>query len=116
MVLKSFNLVSASSYSALAKVYFSLKVINDSFGSELSEDDKINLHRIHESIKNDEELLKIHESDNTDTNKRFVFDKVFDRYLLGLVEQDMKLYNKLKEIKLNKYVKDRIYESYSRSL
>jgi type I restriction enzyme, R subunit len=93
-----------------------IKVINDSFGSELSEDDKINLHRIHESIKNDEELLKIHESDNTDTNKRFVFDKVFDRYLLGLVEQDMKLYNKLKEVKLNKYVKDRIYESYSRSL
>ena len=33
-----------------------IKVINDSFGSELSEDDKINLHRIHESIKNDELL------------------------------------------------------------
>ena len=93
-----------------------IKVINDSFGTDITEDDKINLKRIHQSLKEDEELQKIHDGDNTDTNKRFVFDKVFEKYLLSLVDRDMNFYNKLKEKKLNKYVKDRMYESYSRGL
>ena len=100
------------------KDFFSniIKIINENYGGDLTEDDKLNLRRIHQELKQDEELQKIHEGDNTDTNKRFVFDKVFEKYLLTLVDRDMKFYNKLKEKKLNKYVKDRMYESYSRGL
>ena len=91
-----------------------VQMLNENFGSDLTDDDKINIRRLDQSLKEDEELQKIHEGDNTDTNKRFVFDKFFEKYLLSLVDRDMNFYNKLKEKKRNKYLKDRLYESYLR--
>lgn len=93
-----------------------IKMINDSFGGDLTEDDKINLRRVNQSLKEDKKLRKIHKGDNTDTNKRSSFDEAFDKYLLDLVDKDIIFYNKLKKKKLNKYAKDRIYENYLRIL
>ena len=93
-----------------------IRIINESFGGSFSDDDKVNLRRIHSSILKDEELQKVHQSDNTDTNKRHIFNQVFEKYLLSLVDRDMNFYNKMSEKKLNNYVKDRMYESYSRQI
>jgi type I restriction enzyme, R subunit len=93
-----------------------IKVLNESFGTDLTDDDKINLQRIHNSIMSDKELNRVHQSDNTETNKRHMFNKVFEKYLLDLVDKDINFYNKMKESKRNEFVKNQLYEFYNRNL
>ncbi len=93
-----------------------IKVLNESYGSDLTDDDKLSLEKIQKRLAEDEELRTVHTSDNTESNKRHMFNEVFERILIGLVGEHLNFYNKLKEPKRNKYVKDRFYESYSRNL
>ena len=83
------------------------------FGSDFDDDDKVNLEKMQTRLNEDKELRKVQISDNTETNKRSVFDKTFDRSLLGLVDDDVEFYNKLSESERNKYVKSVLYKNYS---
>jgi hypothetical protein len=56
--------------------------------------------------------LKVHESDNSDINKRFVFDKAFDSLLQGLVDESLGFYKKLSDRKRNEYVKRIMFENF----
>ncbi len=89
-----------------------IKVLNDSFGSDLSEEDRIKLEKINEQLFNDDELRKVHLGDNTESNKKFVFNKVFDSLLQGLVDESLDFYNKLTETNRNRYVKKILFENY----
>jgi len=93
-----------------------IKVLNESFGSDLTDADRVNLEKIQKRLAENEELRKVHISDNTESNKRHMFNEAFERILIGLVGEHLNFYNKLKEPKRNRYVKDRFYESYSRNL
>lgn len=90
-----------------------IEVLNESFGSDLTDDDKINLNKIHKNIMEDEELRKVHFGDNTESNKRYVFNKVFDKLLQGLVDESLGFYKKLSEPKRNQYVKERLFRHYT---
>lgn len=93
-----------------------IEVLNESFGSDLTDDDKVNLKKIQKRLADNEELRKVHISDNTKSNKRHMFDEAFDKALIGLVGEHLNFYKEIEEPKRNKYVKDRFYESYSRNL
>ncbi len=101
--------VSEESTDFLSKI---VQLLNENYGGELNDDDKVNLNRIYEDMVNDEELKAVHNSQNTDTNKRHKFDEKFQEYLLGLVEKDTKFYNKVLEKGINQHIKDRMYEYY----
>ncbi|MBT3747511.1 MAG: type I restriction endonuclease subunit R, partial [Bacteroidetes bacterium] len=89
-----------------------IEVLNDSFGGDLTDDDRLNLEKIQTKLEEDEELLKVHESDNSDINKRFVFDKAFDSLLQGLVDESLGFYKKLSDRKRNEYVKRIMFENF----
>jgi type I restriction enzyme, R subunit len=89
-----------------------IEVLNDSFGGDLTDDDRLNLEKIQTKLEEDEELLKVHESDNSDINKRFVFDKAFDSLLQGLVDESLGFYKKLSDKKRNEYVKRIMFENF----
>ena len=61
----------------------------------------------------DEELRKVHLGDNTESNRRSVFNEVFDKLLQGLVDDSLGFYKKLTEPKRNRYVKDRMFKHYT---
>jgi type I restriction enzyme R subunit len=90
-----------------------VQVLNENFGSDLTDEDKVTLEKIQTRLKEDEELRKVHTSDNTESNKRFVFNKVFDNLLQGLVDDSLDFYKKLTEPKRNDYVKRVLFENYS---
>ncbi|MCK4641190.1 MAG: hypothetical protein KAU06_07630, partial [Candidatus Marinimicrobia bacterium] len=77
-------------------------------------DDKVNLEKIQTQLNEDEELRKVHLGDNTESNKRFMFNKVFDKLLQGLVDDSLDFYKKLTEPKRNQYVKRVLFEDYSK--
>jgi len=89
-----------------------IQILNDSFGSDLTEDDRINLEKVQRRLIEDSELMKVHLGDNTESNKRHVFNKVFDRILLGLVDENLNFFKKLTEPNRNKYVKDVLFGDY----
>lgn len=90
-----------------------IKVLNENFGSDLTDDDKLNLEKIKTKLEEDEELRKVHLGDNTDSNKRFVFNQKFDNLLQGLVDDRLEFYKKLTEPKRNEYVKRTLFQDYS---
>ncbi len=90
-----------------------IKVLNDNYGSDLTEDDKVNLGKIQVLLKKDEELRKVYVSDNTESNKKFIFNKVFDKLLQEVVDDSLDFYKKLSEPKRNDYVKRALYNHYS---
>lgn len=92
-----------------------IQVLNENFGSDLKDDDKLNLEKIQKRLVENEELRKVHLGDNTESNRIHVFNKIFDKILLGLVDDNLKFYKKISEPKRNRYVKERFYENYSKS-
>ena len=53
------------------------------------------------------------DGDNTDTNKKYKFDQVFDEILLGFVNSRLDLYTKLSQKELNADLKRQLYQAYS---
>ena len=90
-----------------------IQVLNESFGSDLTDEDRISLEKIKTRLETDEELRKFHTGDNTNSNKRFVFNQKFDKLLQGLVDDRLEFYKKLTEPKRNEYVKRILFENYS---
>lgn len=93
-----------------------IQVLNENFGSDLNDDDRVNLEKIRERLVDDEELRLVHIGDNTESNRRHVFNKIFDKILLGLVDDNLKFYKKISEPKRNSYVKEEFYKNYSKSV
>ena len=89
-----------------------IQVLNDSFGSNLTDDDKVKLQKIHKRLQEDEELRKVHLSDNTNSNKKHFFDKKFDKELLDLVKTDLDFYKNVSEPNRNKFIKNLMFEYY----
>ena len=54
--------------------------------------------------------------DNTETNKKDKFDRTIDTLILSLIDKNLDFYKKLKHKERNKFIKDQLYDEYSRSL
>jgi len=93
-----------------------IKVINDSYGTNLTEEHKIKLEKMQRQIQEHKEFRKVYEGDNTETGKRHIFDRVFEEVKLTLVEEDLEFYNKISDKNTGRYLRDRLYESYSASI
>ena len=93
-----------------------IKVLNDSFDGDFSEEDKVRIEKIRAQIQEDETLRTVMEGDNSDSNKRDVFNRTFESLLVGLVGENLDFYNKLKEPQKNRFMKDRLFDHYSKTL
>lgn len=91
-----------------------IQVLNENYGSDLSDDDKVNLEKIQKKLVEDEELRKVYVGDNTESNRKYEFNKKFDKILLGLVDENLKFYKKISEPKRNLYVKEEFYKHYAK--
>ena len=90
-----------------------IQVLNDAYGTNFTEGDKVKLEEIQRRIQANEEFRRVYEGDNTETGRRHVFDKIFEGVKLSLVEEDLEFYNKISDPQTNQYLKDHLYQSYS---
>jgi type I restriction enzyme R subunit len=93
-----------------------IQMLNDSFEGDFTEEDKVRIEKITQQIQEDADLKQVMQGDNTESNKRDVFDSTFKKLLVGLVGESLEFYNKLSEPKRNRFMRDRIFERYSRSV
>ena len=90
--------------------------LNESFGIDFSDDDKVNLRRMFSIYKDNEEYKNIHEGDNTYSNKKSFSDKLFDDLSQELVDRDLEFYKKIQKPEVNNFLKRIFYERYEEQL
>jgi type I restriction enzyme R subunit len=91
-----------------------IKTLNDTYGLELTEDDKVDIGRMQEKLRERDDLRSVMTSSNTLENMRYKFDKVVDELLLDFVHTKLDLYKKLSNPKVNPMFKSKWFEGYLR--
>jgi type I restriction enzyme R subunit len=69
-----------------------IQFVNENFGKELNDDDKIEYNRLFGKLMGDEETVEIMKGDNSLSNKKDFFKKKVDEQFLGLINHRFDLY------------------------
>ena len=88
-----------------------ITTLNETYGINITEDDKVDIGRFETKVLNDEELIAAMKADNPRDAKIYKFNQVFDRLLLEFVHNKLDLYKKMTEPKVNDMVKRQMFES-----
>ncbi len=91
-----------------------IKVLNDTYGLNLTEEDKVDLVRIRTRLEENEDLRAVLQADNPINVVRYKFNQVVDQMLLEFVHTKLDLYKKLTDPKVNELFKRRWFEGYVR--
>lgn len=78
-----------------------LKVLNDTYGLDLKEEDKVEFERMRNSIYANQELMSFFNVKNSKDNIQDKFNEEIDNELLNFINTKLELYNKLSEDKVN---------------
>lgn len=82
-----------------------IKTLNDTFGIDLSDEDKVDIQRLRDRLSSNEELLEFFNPNNSRDNIRARFDEEVDSELLEFINNKLELYNKLTEDRVNSLFK-----------
>ena len=93
-----------------------IQILNESYGSEFTDEDKVNVEKLIDGLSQNEELKQVYSNDNTDSNRKYVFERVFDSLLQGLVDDSLDFYKKISEPRRNRYLKDRLFDNYKKDV
>lgn len=78
-----------------------IKMLNDSYGLELSEDDRVELNKMRQRVVDDQELMGFFNTDNSRDDVKKMFEEKIDEELLNFINSKLELYNKLTEDRAN---------------
>lgn len=82
-----------------------IKTLNDTFGLELTEEDKVDFEAIRTRVEANADLAGAFVPQNSEQNIKDKFDKVLDEVLYEFVNTKLDLFNKLSEDKANAQLK-----------
>ena len=89
-----------------------VQALNDAHQTDFTEEDKVDIETVYQKVREHEELRQVIEGDNTETNKKYKFDQVFDEILLDFVHSRIDLYTRLSQEELNADLKRQLYQAY----
>lgn len=78
-----------------------IKVLNDTYGLDLKEEDKVEFERMRNNIYANQELMSFFNVKNSKDNIQDKFNEEIDNELLNFINTKLELYNKLSEDKVN---------------
>jgi type I restriction enzyme, R subunit len=93
-----------------------IQTLNETYGIDLTEDDKIDIQNIKEKLETNEELQAVMNPNNSIENIKIKFDDIVDGLLLDFVHTKLDLYKKLTEPRVNSMFKNRWFEGYRRQV
>jgi len=82
-----------------------IKVLNDTFGLDLKDEDKVDFMKMRDSIYQNVELMNFFNNNNSKANIQDKFDETIDDELLNFIDGKLNLYNKLTDDRVNKEFK-----------
>lgn len=78
-----------------------IKVLNDTFGIDLTDEDKVEFKKMKDKIYSNEELMGFFNKNNSRDNIQDKFSEEIDNELLNFINTKLELYNKLSEDRVN---------------
>lgn len=87
-----------------------ITVLNETYGINLSEEDRVDIQLIRTRLEADEELRTVLQADNPRNAKIYKFNQVLDKLLLEFVHTKLDLYKKLTDPKVNSVLKQRWFD------
>jgi len=84
--------------------------INDVYGSEISEQDRLDLDKVKEKIFTDEGLQKVMNGDNSETNKRQKFDDILDKTIMSFFNERFDFFKKIDDPKIKGFLGQMMFE------
>lgn len=97
-----------------------IKVLNDTYGLELTEEDKVEFKKVKARIYSNTELMSYFNKGNSKDNIKDKFDEEIDSELLNFIDKKLGFYNKMTEDKANALFKalmfNEIYDSRVRGM
>jgi type I restriction enzyme R subunit len=94
-----------------------IQVLNDTFGLDLKDEDKVDFIRMKDNIYKNEELMAFFNKNNSKANIQDKFEETIDDELLNFIDTKLSLYNKLTDDRVNKEFKRLWFnEVYDRAL
>ena len=78
-----------------------IKTLNETFGLDLSDEDKVDLQHLHDRLTHDEELMAFFNALNARDDVQEHFNEAVDDVLLEFIHGKLDLYNKLSEDRVN---------------
>jgi len=89
-----------------------IKTINDTYGVNLTNEDKVDIENIQAKLETNEDLLSVMTRHNTPENIRYKVNKVVDDLLLDFVHGKLDLYKKMTDPRVNKFFKRKWFDGY----
>jgi type I restriction enzyme R subunit len=89
-----------------------LRVLNETYATDFSEEDKVDMERMEFRLEENEDLRAVMNESNTQENIRYKFDQIVDQMFLEFVHTKIDLYKKLSDPKVNATLKDRWFKRY----
>ena len=89
-----------------------LDALNSAHHTDFTPEDKVDIATIHQKVQENEELRQVIEGDNTETNKRYKFDQVFDDILHGFINSKFDLFKKLSQPEIKADLMHQLYQAY----
>ena len=82
-----------------------IKTLNDTYGLNLTDEDKVDIEKMRDRLYANEELMSFFNPDNTRDNVKERFDEEVDNELLDFINTKLELYNKLTDDRANETFK-----------
>jgi len=89
-----------------------IKTLNDTYGVNLTDEDKLDIENIQAKLEVNEDLLSVMTRHNTSENIRYKFNKVVDDLLLDFVHGKLDLYKKMTDPRVNSFFKLKWFDGY----
>ncbi len=83
-----------------------IKVLNETFGIDLTDEDKVDLNNLKKTVMGNEELMSFFNPQNSRDDVKSKFDEQVDSELLNFINTKLDLYNKLTEDRVNTLFKN----------
>jgi type I restriction enzyme R subunit len=84
--------------------------INDVYGSEISEQDRLDLDKVKEKVFTNEGLQKVMNGDNSETNKRQKFDDILDKTIMSFFNERFDFFKKIDDPKIKGFIGQMMFE------
>ncbi len=89
-----------------------IQSLNDAHHTDFTPEDKVDISSIHRKIHENEELRQVIERDNSEDNRWYKFNQVFEDILHGFINSKFDLFKKLSQPEIKADLKRQLYQAY----
>ena len=89
-----------------------IKKLNELHGIKFTEDDKVELEKLSQRIKGNDDLENVMKANNTESDIKDEFTRLYEKEVTSIyrIKKDLDLYRKIKDSKVEQMVQEWLYK------